>query len=71
MQAFLDGDYQASLATLESWIDAGAPDEEREFARLAASALSRLDRLVVDDEAGTAYATQAKELQLRLEMAPA
>ncbi len=69
MQAFLDGDYQASLATLESWIDAGAPDEEREFARLAASALSRLDRLVVDDETGTAYATQAKQLQLRLEMA--
>ena len=67
MQAFLDGDYQASLENLASWIDAGAPDEEREFARLAASALSRLDRLVVDDETGTAFATRAKQLQLRLE----
>jgi hypothetical protein len=71
MQAFLDGDYQASLANLESWIDAGAPDEEREFARLAALALSRLDRLVEDDETGSSCATWAKQLQLRLEMAPA
>ena len=50
--------------------NAGAPDDEREFARLAASALSRLDRLVVDDEAGTAFVTRAKELQLRLETTP-
>jgi hypothetical protein len=71
MQAFLDGDYQASLANLESWIDAGAPDEEREFARLAALALSRLDRLVEDDETGSSFVTRAKQLQLRLEMAPA
>ena len=67
MQAFLDGDYETSLTTLEDWVDAGAQEQERDFARLAASALSRLERLVSLDEVGEAYSTRSKELQLRLE----
>jgi len=69
MQAFLDGDYPTSLSTLEGWVDSGGADQERDFTRLAASALSRLDRLVSGDSEGEACAAQAKELQLRLESA--
>lgn len=69
MQAFLDGDYRTSLSLLEDWADAGAPCAQREFARLATCALSRLDRLVEDDESGQIFATQAKQLQLRLDTA--
>lgn len=67
MQAFLDGDYGTSIATLEDWAELGAHDHERDFARLAASALSRIGRLVEDDEAGAAIVDRAKRLQLRLE----
>lgn len=67
MQAFLDGDYATSIATLEAWADLGAHDHERDFARLAASALGRLGRLVEDDEDGAAKVDHAKQLQLRLE----
>jgi hypothetical protein len=67
MQAFLDGDYQACLSSLDAWLEGGASTQEQEFARLAASALSRLDRLVEDDEDGGALAARAKDLQLRLE----
>ena len=67
MQAFLDGDYATSIATLEAWTDLGAADHERDFARLAASFLGRVGRLVEDDEAGAAIVDSAKQLQLRLE----
>lgn len=67
MKAFLDGDYESCLAALESWDDSGASNLEGDFARLAASALSRLERLVSLDEIGESYATRAKQLQLRLE----
>jgi hypothetical protein len=67
MQAFLVGDYTTSIATLEAWADLAAHDRERDFARLAASALGRLGRLVEDDEAGAALVDSAKQLQLRLE----
>jgi hypothetical protein len=67
MQAFLDGDYATSIATLEAWSDLGAHDDERDFARLAASVLGRLGRLVEDDEEGAAIVDGAKRLQLRLE----
>lgn len=67
MQAFLDGDYATSIATLEAWTDLGAADHERDFARLAASVLGRVGRLVEDDEAGAAIVDSAKQLQLRLE----
>jgi len=67
MQAFLIGDYSTSLATLEAWADLGADDQERDFARLAASVLGRLGRLVEDDEEGAALVDRAKQLQLRLE----
>jgi hypothetical protein len=67
MQAFLDEDYAASLVALEAWVDLGAHEIERDFARLAASALSRLGRLVDEETGGEAIAAQAKELQLRLE----
>jgi hypothetical protein len=70
MQAFLDGDYPTCLSALEAWADAGSAEVEREFARLAASALSRLDRLVSIDEVGENFSIQAKALQLRLETAP-
>jgi len=69
MQGFLDGDYHASLRNLEDWIDSGAPGDEKEFARLAASALSRLGRLVEDDADAESLATRAKEFQLRLDSA--
>lgn len=67
MQAFLDEDYHTSLSSLEAWIDSGAPDLEPDFARLAASALSRLRRLVEDETDAESLATRAKELQLRLD----
>ena len=67
MQAFLDGDYATSLDTLEHWVDSGGPARERDFARLAASALSRLERLVSPDEEGEAFSMRAKQLQLRIE----
>ena len=46
MQAFLDGNYPMSIATLEVWVDLGAHEQERDFARLAALVLGRLGRLV-------------------------
>jgi len=67
MQAFLIGDYAASIATLEAWADLGAHDQERDFARLAVAVLGRLGRLVEDDEDGAAIVDCAKQLQLRLE----
>jgi hypothetical protein len=67
MQAFLDGNYAKSIALLEAWANLGAHDDEREFARLAASVLGRLGRLVEDDEAGAKAVDDAKRLQLRLE----
>ncbi len=69
MQAFLDGDYGTSLSSLEAWVEGGGAVRERDFARLAAAATSRLDRLVEDDETGAAFATRAKQLQVRLEAA--
>ena len=67
MQAFLVGDYTTSLATLETWADLGADDQERDFARMAASVLSRLGRLVEEGEEGAALVDRAKQLQLRLD----
>lgn len=67
MQAFLDGNYTTSIATLEAWANLGADDQEREFARLAASVLGRVGRLVEDGEEGSAIVDSAKQLQLRLE----
>jgi hypothetical protein len=67
MQAFLDGNYTTSIATLEAWANLGADDQEREFARLAASVLGRVGRLVEDGEEGAAIVDSAKQLQLRLE----
>jgi hypothetical protein len=67
MQAFLDGNYTTSIATLEAWANLGADDQEREFARLAASVLGRVGRLVEEGEEGAAIVDSAKQLQLRLE----
>jgi len=67
MQAFLDGDYSGSIASLEAWVDLRAGEHEREFARRAASALGRLGRLVDNDADGAALVDAAKQLQLRLE----
>ena len=67
MQAFLDGNYTTSIATLDAWADLGADDQEREFARMAASVLGRVGRLVEEDEEGAAIMDSAKRLQLRLE----
>lgn len=69
MQAFLEGDYGSSLASLESWLESGAAEEEREAGRVAAAALSRLDRIVSGDSANEHFASSAKELQIRLESA--
>lgn len=67
MQAFLNGDYTTSIATLGAWADLGANDHERDFAGLAASVLGRVGRLVEDDQDGDAIVDSAKQLQLRLE----
>ncbi len=69
MQAFLDGDYASSIAALEAWADLGGPVEVRRFARRAASALSRVGRLVDNDAEGAAIVDAAKQLQARLESA--
>jgi hypothetical protein len=71
MQAFLDGDYAMSIATLEVWVNLGAHEEEHDFARLAALALGRLGRLVEDVDGGAVIVDRAKQLQLRLESASA
>jgi hypothetical protein len=67
MQAFLNGDYTTSIATLGAWADLGAHGHERDFAGLAASVLGRVGRLVEDDQDGDAIVDRAKQLQLRLE----
>jgi len=67
MQAFLDGDYPSSLAALEAWVDLAAHEIERGSARLAASALSRIDRLLEEDGDREAIAAAAKQIQLRLD----
>ena len=67
MQAFLDGDYATSLTTLEAWSDSGAHELERDFARLAGSALGRLGGLVEEDEGAAAIMERAKRIQVRLE----
>jgi hypothetical protein len=69
MQSFMDGDYPASIMALEAWVDAGAHTDEREFARRAGAALSRVGRLVENDAAGAEIVDLAKQLQLRLETA--
>ena len=69
MQAFLDGEYPASIAALEAWVDLGAQDHERELARRAAVTLGRLGRLVDNDAQGAEVVDLAKQLQLRLEAA--
>jgi hypothetical protein len=66
MQAILDGDYSSAIATLGAWADLSAYDREPAFARLAASVLGRLDRLVEDEEDGAALVDSAKEIQVRL-----
>lgn len=71
MQAFLDGDYAGSIAALERWVDLEGPADGRRFARRAASALSRLGRLVENEGEGAAVLDAAKQLQGRLEAAPA
>ena len=71
MQAFLDGDYANSLASLEAWVDLGGPADGRLFARRAAAAIARLGRLVENDAAGAAILDAAKRLEGRLEGAPA
>ena len=63
----MDGDYTLSIETLASWADAGAPEIEPDFARWAASALSRIGRLVEDDAEGKAILKNAQRLQGRLE----
>lgn len=69
MQAFLDGQYSASISALEAWVDLGAHEHEREFARRAAVTLGRLGRLVENDAEGAEIVDLAKRLQLRLEAA--
>jgi hypothetical protein len=67
MQAFLDGDYRASIAALEGWVEIGAHTKECEFARRAAAALGRLGRLVDNDAEGSELVDLAKQLQIQLE----
>lgn len=67
MQAFLDGNYASSIAALEAWADLGGPQDGRRFARRAASALSRVGRLVDNDAEGASIVDAAKQLQGRLE----
>lgn len=67
MQAFLDGDYPASIAALETWVGIDGHAGEPELARRAAAALGRLGRLVDNDDEGTALVDAAKRLQLGLE----
>jgi hypothetical protein len=69
MQAFLDGDYRTSLSALEAWTDLAGQEAHPDFARLASSALSRLERLVEEDDERHSVARAAKELQLRLDAA--
>jgi hypothetical protein len=69
MQAFLDGDYRTSLSALEAWADLAGHEAQPDFARLASSALSRLERLVEEDDERESVARAAKELQLRLDAA--
>jgi len=71
MQAFLDGDYPSSLSMLEAWVDLDAQDLERDAARLAAAALSRIERLLEEDSDRETLAATAKQIQLRLETASA
>ena len=52
---------------LEAWADLGGPQEGRRFARRAASALSRVGRLVDNDAEGASIVDAAKQLQGRLE----
>lgn len=67
MKAFLEGDYGTSLSSLESWLDSGACDLEPDAGRVAAAALSRLDRIVSGDDDNEQLASRAKQLQLRLD----
>ena len=67
MQAFLDGNYAVSIATLEAWAESGADRRERDFAGLAAAALGRLRRLVEDEPDGATILANANRLQARLE----
>ena len=67
MQSFLEGDYPASLAALEAWIDLGGHVRERTLAQRAAAALGRVGRLVENDDRGAAIVDAAKQLQLRLD----
>lgn len=67
MQAVLDGRYVASIETLSTWVDQDGSVDEREFARLAASVLSRMAPLLRDDADASGWIARAKTLQQRLE----
>ena len=69
MQAFLEGDYATSLASLESWLESGGAEHARAAGKTAAAALSRLDRIVAGEASEVELAGRAKELQLRLDNA--
>jgi len=56
-------------ASLEAWVDLAGHEAHPDFARLASSALSRLGKLVEEDDEREVVARDAKELQLRLDAA--
>lgn len=71
MQAYLRGDYAASVESLTRWLEAGPNGDERAWVRLAAEAVSRIDQLV-EGKAQEPLAVAARELARRLEgLAPA
>jgi hypothetical protein len=64
MQAFMAGEYAASLDALQAWVEAGPASGEAAFVSLAHSAISRVERLV---ESGSDLVKRAEELAARME----
>jgi len=66
MQAFLAGDYQQSVLRLSDWVEATPSAREAPYAKLALSAISRVGKLL-DDEDRESIEAAAEALSRRLE----
>jgi hypothetical protein len=66
MQAFLAGDYDESVQRLADWVDATPSEREAPYAKLALSAISRVGKLLGDEDRASIEAA-AEALTHRLE----
>jgi len=66
MDAFLRGDYDASLGFLESWVNHVSPETERAYLELAGSAVARLPN-IADTQGDAPIVARGRRLEEQIE----